>query len=53
MPPRSPREPTREQRDGKFVYRSDRFSGVRVGQGGPELRFDAFNGNIHVRERAQ
>ena len=48
-----PREPTREQRDGKFIYRSDRFSGVRVGQGGPELRFDAFNGNIHVRERAQ
>jgi len=49
-----PRQPTHERReDGKFVFRSDRFSGARVGAGGPELKFDAFNGAIHIRERAQ
>lgn len=40
-----------EKRDGKFVYKSNRYSGARVGHGGPELRFDAFNGNIHLTER--
>jgi hypothetical protein len=42
------RPPLRGQRDGKYVYKSDGFFGVRAGSGGPELKFDAFNGNIHV-----
>ena len=41
----------REQRDGKYVYKSNQFYGVRAGQGGPELKFDAFNGDIRIRNR--
>ena len=46
-----PRPAAREQRNGKFVYKGHQFYGVRVGQGGPELKFDAFNGNIEIRNR--
>lgn len=36
----------------KFVYRSNGIRGGRAGHGGPELTFDAFNGNIRLhRER--
>jgi len=45
------RPPVREARDGKFVYKTNQFYGVRVGQGGPELKFDAFNGDIRIRSR--
>ena len=45
------RPAAREQRDGKFVYKSNEFFGVRVGEGGPELKFDAFNGDIRIRNR--
>jgi hypothetical protein len=41
----------REQRVGKFVYKSNEFFGVRAGNGGPELKFDAFNGDIRIRNR--
>ncbi|MBV8708054.1 MAG: hypothetical protein JO028_12775 [Acidobacteriaceae bacterium] len=37
-----------EQRNGKFVYHSRGARGGRVGGGGPELSFDAFNGNIRL-----
>lgn len=37
-----------EQHDGRFVYRSNRARSARVGRGGPELSFDAFNGNIRL-----
>lgn len=39
-----------ERRDGKFVYRSNGRKGARVGSGGPELSFDAFNGNIRLHK---
>ena len=42
-----------ERRDGKFVYKSSEWSAVRVGHGGPELSFDAFNGNIRLLNRGQ
>ncbi len=42
-----------ERHEGKFVYKQNRQFGVRVGQGGPELQFDAFNGNIYIRKREQ
>ncbi len=45
------RPAVREQRDGKYVYKGNQFYGVRVGQGGPELKFDAFNGEIRIRNR--
>jgi hypothetical protein len=37
-----------ERRNGKFVYEGDRSFAVRVGGGGPELSFDAFNGDIRI-----
>jgi len=42
-----------ERHDGKFVYKSNEWSSVRVGRGGPELSFDAFNGNIRILSREQ
>jgi hypothetical protein len=40
-----------ERRNGMFVYKSNRFFGGRIGDGGPQIKFDAFNGNIHVTAR--
>lgn len=45
------RPATREEGKGKFVYKSDRFFGVRSGKGGPEIRLDTFNGDIMIRKR--
>lgn len=42
-----------ERRNGKFVYKSNEWSAARVGNGGPELSFDAFNGNIRILNRGQ
>lgn len=42
-----------ERHNGKFVYKSNEWSAARVGQGGPELSFDAFNGNIRILNRGQ
>lgn len=36
---------------GKFVYRSNREAAIRVGSGGPNLRFDTLNGDIRVRNK--
>lgn len=40
-----------ESRDGKFVFRADRFTGGRVGSGGPEIKAENLNGSIRVLER--
>jgi hypothetical protein len=42
------RSGTEERRNGKFVFRSDRFTGGRVGNGGPEIRVENLNGDIRV-----
>jgi hypothetical protein len=42
--------PQPEQKSGRFVYHSDGFVAGRAGKGGPELKFDAFNGNIRLHE---
>jgi hypothetical protein len=39
-----------ELRNGRFVYKSNQFSNLRVGSGGPELKFETFNGNIQIRK---
>jgi len=44
---------TSERHNGKFIYKSSDWSAVRVGHGGPELSFDAFNGNIRILNRGQ
>ena len=43
--------PVREQHQGRYIYKFDRGMGVRIGKGGPELEFDAFNGNILIVKR--
>jgi DUF4097 and DUF4098 domain-containing protein YvlB len=42
-----------ERRNGKFVYRSHDFTTVRAGNGGPQYKFDAFNGDIRILNRGQ
>jgi len=44
---------TAERVNGKFVYRGNSFSGFRVGNGGPEIKFDGFNGDIKVVRRTR
>jgi len=46
-----PRPVQAEQHNGHFRYRSDRFTGGRVGSGGPEIKADNLNGDIRVLER--
>jgi hypothetical protein len=42
-----------ERQNGKFVYRSHRVTGVRIGRGGAELNFDTLNGNVYIRKIAR
>ncbi|HWC16306.1 MAG TPA: DUF4097 family beta strand repeat-containing protein [Terriglobales bacterium] len=46
-----PRQPVEEHTGGKFVFRADRFTGGRVAAGGPEIKVETLNGDIHIRER--
>lgn len=47
-----PAQPASAERHGtKFVFRSDRFTGGRVGSGGPEIKAENLNGDIRVLER--
>ena len=47
-----PAEPvSAENRGGKFIFRSDRFTGGRIGNGGPEIKAQNLNGDIRVLER--
>jgi putative adhesin len=39
-----------ERRGTKVVFRTDRFSGGRVGSGGPEIRLENLNGDIRILE---
>jgi hypothetical protein len=43
----------RESKNGKFIYKVNEFYRVRVGKGGPELKFDTFTGDIEIHDRAQ
>jgi hypothetical protein len=38
-----------ERRNGKFVYRANEFTRVRVGRGGPEMIFETLNGSVRAR----
>lgn len=42
---------SKEEKKGKFVYKSNRRTKVRVGDGGPELEFDGFNGDIRILKK--
>ncbi len=43
--------PVSKRKHGRYVYKSDEFSRVRIGNGGPPLTFDAFNGDIRMLKR--
>jgi len=43
--------PSRERHKGKNIYKYDKTYKVRVASGGPELDFDAFNGDIRIIKR--
>jgi hypothetical protein len=45
------RQPDEEHRNGKFVFHADRYSGGRIAAGGPEIKIETLNGDIHIRER--
>lgn len=42
-----------ERVNGRFLYRGNTFSGFRVGNGGPEIKFDGFNGDIRIVRRTR
>lgn len=44
---------TAVRKDGKFIYRSNDFQGVRIGSGGPEYKFDTLNGDIRILKRGK
>jgi DUF4097 and DUF4098 domain-containing protein YvlB len=41
-----------QKKDGRFVFRTDKSSSLRVGAGGPELKFETFNGSIKIHKLA-
>jgi hypothetical protein len=38
-----------ERRGGRFIYRANEFTRVRVGSGGPQFTFETLNGNVRAR----
>lgn len=40
-----------ESHNGRFVYRTNRVTGGRVGTGGPEIKAESVNGSIRILER--
>jgi DUF4097 and DUF4098 domain-containing protein YvlB len=45
--------PVAERHEGRFVYRSRNSNGVRIGAGGPELKFETLNGEVRILNRGQ
>jgi len=42
---------TKKVKSGKFVYKREGYMGVRIGKGGPKIKFDGFSGDIHIVNR--
>ena len=42
-----------ERNNGRLVYRSNQFSNIRVGSGGPELSFETLNGSIRIQKQTR
>jgi DUF4097 and DUF4098 domain-containing protein YvlB len=46
-----PSKPGTSYRDkGKYVYKSDKMTGIRIGKGGPEIKMDTMNGDILIEK---
>lgn len=39
-----------ERKNGKYVYKSNRFQAIRIGKGGPKIKMDTLNGNIYINK---
>lgn len=46
----APRPLVAETRGGKRMFRTDKFTGGRIGGGGPEIEVDGFNSEIRILE---
>ena len=51
--PRAIKASLPERKDGKLVYQTNPFAAVRIGNGGPLLTLDTFNGDVRVLRRAR
>ena len=40
-----------KRKNGKYIYKSNRFQGVRIGKGGPTIKMDTLNGNILISQK--
>src|SRR5690606_17673308 len=40
-------------RDGRFVFRSNQYTTVRAGRGGPEITLETLNGDVRVLRAAR
>jgi hypothetical protein len=40
-----------QRKNGKYVYKSNRYTGIRVGSGGPEIKMDTLNGDILINKK--
>jgi hypothetical protein len=49
QPMASPAAAAGERRNGRFVYRANQYTRVRVGNGGPEIAFETLNGSVRAR----
>jgi hypothetical protein len=45
------RNVSQDRHNGKFIFHTDRFTGGRIGAGGPEIKAENINGEIRVLER--
>ena len=41
---------TAERKDGRFQYRGNQFRNMKVGSGGPEIKFETLNGGIQIHK---
>ena len=53
LPKAAPVREERAEKDGKFVYRSEGFIGVRAGKGGPEIKLETLTGDILIAKRSK
>jgi hypothetical protein len=52
-PLEQPMNVSMRRQNGRFVYRSNGFTSVRAGGGGPELTLETMNGDVRVLRRSQ
>ncbi len=40
-----------KRKNGKYIYKSSRFQGIRIGSGGPTIKMNTLNGSIFISKR--